>query len=70
MELEGLGSDEVMAKHKPGPGRPNKLGPSKLIGMRVPAATMAKIDAWARQCNIPRSEAIRTLIEIGLLAAG
>jgi len=53
---------KVMSKRKP--GRP-ATGKDPLIALRVPAGTIHAIDKWGGE-RVSRSEAIRTLIEIGL----
>jgi hypothetical protein len=53
---------KVMSKRKP--GRP-ATGKDPLIALRVPAETIRAIDKWGGE-GVSRSEAIRTLIEIGL----
>jgi hypothetical protein len=45
-------------------GRP-ATGRDPLIALRVPAETIAEIEKWGGD-RLSRSEAIRTLIEIGL----
>jgi hypothetical protein len=55
-------SIEVIPKKKR--GRP-ATGRDPLIALRVPAETIAEIDKWGGG-RLSRSEAIRTLIEIGL----
>jgi hypothetical protein len=49
---------------KPKRGRP-ATAKDPLIALRVPAETIAEIDKWGGD-RVWRSEAIRTLIEIGL----
>jgi hypothetical protein len=46
------------------PGRP-ATGKDPLIALRVPEETICAIDQWGG-ARVSRSEAIRTLIEIGL----
>jgi hypothetical protein len=53
---------KVMSKRKP--GRP-ATGRDPLIALRVPRETIRAIDKWGGE-RVSRSEAIRTLIEIGL----
>jgi hypothetical protein len=50
---------------KPKRGRPAATAKDPLIALRVPAETIAEIDKWGGD-RVSRSEAIRTLIEIGL----
>jgi len=52
----------ILSKRKP--GRP-ATGRDPLIALRVPAETIRAIDKWGG-AGVSRSEAIRTLIEIGL----
>jgi hypothetical protein len=49
---------------KPKRGLP-AIGKDPIIALRVPAETIAQIDKWGGK-RVSRSEAIRTLIEIGL----
>lgn len=52
-------------------GRPPKPGGHDvLVAGRVPTATAAAVDAFAKRSEITRSEAVRQLIEAGLLATG
>jgi len=50
-------------------GRPPKPGGHNvLVAGRVPAATAAAVDAYAKKFEITRSDAVRQLIEAGLMA--
>lgn len=62
-------SSSKIVKRKP--GRP-ATGMDPLIGFRLPAETIAAIDAWAAaQPDRPtRSEALRRFIEAGMKALG
>ncbi len=52
-------------------GRPPKPGGHDvLVAGRVPTATAAAIDAYAKRSEITRSEAVRRLVELGLKAKG
>jgi hypothetical protein len=48
-------------------GRP-ATGKDPLVGLRIPDALIAQIDAWAARHDVTRSEAIRTFIEQALTA--
>ena len=54
----------IRSKRKP--GRPAR-GKDPIIALRVPAQTIRAIDKWGGE-HASRSEAIRTLIEIGLVS--
>ena len=57
-------------KGKPGKrGRP-ATGKDPLVGVRLPDAMIKQIDAWAKREDITsRSEAIRRLVDLSLVAA-
>jgi len=46
-------------------GRP-ATGKDPLVGVRMPPALIAQVDAWASYQATGRSEALRRLVEIGL----
>jgi hypothetical protein len=56
-------SIKVRPKRKP--GRP-ATGKDPLFAIRIPVELMARVEAWAKQDNLTRSEAIRRLIDLGL----
>jgi hypothetical protein len=41
-----------------------------MVAIRMPAALIANADAWGKEHAVGRSEAIRRLVEIGLMAKG
>jgi hypothetical protein len=49
-------------------GRPPTGGRDPMIGARFPQELTARVDAWAKQTDggIPRADAIRRLVELGL----
>ena len=59
-------SIKVMPKKR---GRP-PTGKDPQIVARMPAISIASVDAWAVANGITRSEAIRRLVELGLKAKG
>ena len=48
------------------PYRPASKGRTPLVAVRMPPALTAKIDAWAEQHEVGRSEALRRLAEKAL----
>jgi metal-responsive CopG/Arc/MetJ family transcriptional regulator len=55
-------------KHKR--GRPVEIDAEKMVGLRLPSALLAAIDAWAKGNGIEsRSRAIRELIGRSLVAS-
>jgi hypothetical protein len=60
--------DRKSRSKKPTFGRPNTLGRSVAVTIRLPKDLSQEVDAWADQTGIGRSEAMRQLIEIGLRA--
>jgi hypothetical protein len=58
----------IGVKQKKRRGRP-ETG-HQFIGLRVPPATMTAVDQWANTNRVARSEAVRRLVELGLLAKG
>ncbi|NEU95332.1 ribbon-helix-helix protein, CopG family [Bradyrhizobium sp. UFLA 03-164] len=46
-------------------GRPS-TGRDPMVSSRIPAATVAAVDAWAAERETTRSDAIRQLVELGL----
>ncbi|UFX41725.1 ribbon-helix-helix domain-containing protein [Bradyrhizobium sp. 41S5] len=46
-------------------GRP-ATGRDPLVSSRIPADTVAEVDAWAAERETTRSDAIRQLVELGL----
>jgi hypothetical protein len=55
---------------KQGRGRPPSGGRDPMVAIRMPAALIANADAWGKEHAVGRSEAIRRLVEIGLMAKG
>jgi hypothetical protein len=53
---------------RPGAGRPPSDKDSQFVGARVPADDLAAIDEWAVKNGCTRSEALRRLAKLGLLA--
>jgi hypothetical protein len=53
-------------------GRPPTGGRDPMIGARFPPELTARVDAWARRTDggIPRADAIRRLVELGLAKGG
>jgi hypothetical protein len=53
-----------------GPGRPPTTGRGTLVGVRILAPVLSRLDAWvSEQPDMPsRPEAIRRLMELGLSA--
>jgi hypothetical protein len=53
-------------------GRPSTGGRDPMIGARFPPELTARVDAWAGKIDggIPRADAIRRLVELGLKAKG
>jgi hypothetical protein len=51
-------------------GRPSTGGRDPMIGARFPPELIARVDAWAAKLDggIPRADAIRRLVELGLKA--
>jgi hypothetical protein len=49
-------------------GRP-ATGFDPLVGVRIPKDLIKKIDAWSKAQKTSRSEAIRRLVELGLIHA-
>ena len=58
----------VKSPKKRGPGRP-ATGKDPFVGLRMPPELTARIDAWAEQHSIGRSEALRRLAEKALEGA-
>jgi len=52
-------------KVRPKRGRP-ATGKDPLISARIPDELTAQIDAWAKENETSRSDAIRRLVELGL----
>jgi metal-responsive CopG/Arc/MetJ family transcriptional regulator len=50
-------------------GRPVEIGADQFIGLRIPGALVKAIDAWAKEQNVKRSDAVRALLERGLAPA-
>jgi hypothetical protein len=50
---------------RPGAGRP-ATGRDPVSAIRLPVELTSRIDAWAAEHEVSRSEAIRSLIEVGL----
>ena len=50
-------------------GRPVTVDGDRTVTIRLPAEQLDAIDAWAAGNTVPRSEAIRRLVEFGLAAA-
>jgi hypothetical protein len=55
-------------KQKRRPGRPVEIDADQFVGLRLPGALLARVDEWAANEEIARSEAIRRLVERGLKA--
>ena len=53
---------------KPTIGRPNTLGMSVAVTIRIPKDLNNQIDAWADQTGIGRAEAMRQLLDAALRA--
>jgi hypothetical protein len=49
-------------------GRP-ATGKDPVVTIRMPADLIEQVDAWAKYQQTGRSEAVRSLIELGLVAA-
>jgi metal-responsive CopG/Arc/MetJ family transcriptional regulator len=47
-------------------GRPVTIDGDRTVTIRLPAAQLDAIDAWADARDIPRSEAIRQLVDYAL----
>jgi Ribbon-helix-helix protein, copG family len=52
---------------RPGAGR-KPTGKGQLVGVRIQSDDLATIDAWAADHGCTRSEAVRRLARLGLLA--
>jgi hypothetical protein len=48
-------------RKKPGP--PSRGGKSPLIGLRIDALTLRKLDTWAKARKMSRSQAIKAAID-------
>jgi len=57
--------DTSIIKAKPKRGRP-ATGKDPMLGFRSPPELTAQIDGFAEKQSIPRSQAIRRLVEKGL----
>jgi predicted DNA binding CopG/RHH family protein len=47
-------------------GRPVTIDGDRTVTIRLPAAQLDAIDAWASKANVPRSEAMRQLVDYAL----
>jgi predicted DNA binding CopG/RHH family protein len=47
-------------------GRPVTIDGDRTVTIRLPAAQLDAIDAWASKTNVPRSEAMRQLVDYAL----
>src|SRR5215831_16656028 len=61
---------KVMAQRKKMGRPPTGLKMGEPVTVRLPPKILAKVKGWAKGRSVPRSEAIRQLIELGLVAEG
>ena len=50
-------------------GRPVTVGATAFVGSKFPPSLVQAIDRWAKAEGVGRSEALRRLVELGLLKA-
>jgi hypothetical protein len=50
-------------------GRPPTVRGENFVGMRLPTDLLVAVDEWGAANEVQRSEAIRRLLEFGLVAA-
>jgi Ribbon-helix-helix protein, copG family len=63
---ESMAKSTTIVKQKKPMGRPVEIGADQFVGLRLPGALLARVDEWAANEEIARSEAMRRLIERGL----
>lgn len=60
---------DVRSQPKRGPGAPKLLEDAVYVRSAMPAALVARVDAWAREQEVGRSEALRRLVQLGLIGS-
>jgi hypothetical protein len=68
MQRQLMAASIPVTQKKKGRGRP-ATGQAPHIALRMPAELFAHVDAWALSQETGRSQAIRRLIEMGLIVA-
>jgi len=63
-----MGKSTNIVRQKRPRGRPVEVDADQAIGLRLPTSLLKRVDEWAHDEEIARSEAIRRLIERGLKA--
>jgi hypothetical protein len=66
-----MARSKTIVKQKPKKmGRPATVRGENFVGVRLPTELLEAIDSWGVANEVPRSEAIRRLIERGLKHRG
>jgi hypothetical protein len=66
-----MAKSKTIVKQKPRKmGRPVTVGGENFVGVRLSTEQLEAIDNWGLANEVPRSEAIRRLIECGLKHRG
>ena len=58
---------QSISDNKKSRGRPTTTGTGVLVGQRWHGPDLKKVDDWAEENGTTRTEAIRRLVELGLL---